>query len=61
MTENRVDLNEVIASAGRQLREDFRELQVSNPHFAERGSEAEDILKKFLKDKLPVGSMLDLA
>jgi hypothetical protein len=53
VTESRLNLGEVIASAGRQLREDFRELQVSNPHFGERGSEAEDILKKFLKGRLP--------
>ncbi|MEY2511119.1 MAG: hypothetical protein QOE26_1882 [Verrucomicrobiota bacterium] len=42
-----------MAAAGRQLREDFSEIQRCNPHAGERGSEAEEILKQFLKERLP--------
>jgi hypothetical protein len=48
-----LNLDEIISSAGRQLREDFAEIQKCNPHAAERGSEAEETLKQFLKKKLP--------
>lgn len=53
MSENPISLNEIISSAGRQLREDFAEIQKCNPHAAERGSEAEETLKEFLTKKLP--------
>jgi hypothetical protein len=53
MSENPISVDELISSAGRQLRKDFAEIQETNPHAAERGSEAEDTLKKFLKQKLP--------
>jgi hypothetical protein len=48
-----MEIHEVLAAAGRKLREDFSELQANNPHAAERGSEAEGILRDFLKAKLP--------
>jgi len=48
MSENPISLDEIISSAGRQLREEFAEIQKCNPHAAERGSEAEETLKKFL-------------
>jgi hypothetical protein len=48
-----MNLDEIISSAGRQLREDFAEIQKCNPHAAERGSEAEETLKQFLREKLP--------
>ena len=35
------------------MREDFAEIQKNNPHAAERGSEAEEILRQFLRKKLP--------
>ncbi|SRR6266536_1866642 len=53
MSANAISLDEIISSAGRQLREDFAEIQKNNPHAAERGSEAEETLKEFLKEKLP--------
>jgi len=53
MSRNPINLDEIISSAGRQLREDFAEIQKCNPHAAERGSEAEETLKQFLREKLP--------
>ena len=53
MSENPISLDEIISSAGRQLREEFAEIQKCNPHAAERGSEAEETLKEFLTKKLP--------
>ena len=50
---DRITLDEVIASAGRQLRAEFAEIQKCNPHAAERGTEAEETLKEFLRQKLP--------
>lgn len=49
----KITLKELIQSAGKQLRTEFEELKKSNPHFAERGAEAEIILKTILKDRLP--------
>jgi hypothetical protein len=51
--ESPINLDEIISSAGQQLRKDFAEIQACNPHAAERGSEAEEILRKFLREKLP--------
>jgi hypothetical protein len=48
-----MEIHEVLVAAGRKLRADFSELQANNPHAAERGSEAEGILREFLKAKLP--------
>src|SRR5882724_4731113 len=53
MIRNPINLDEIISSAGRQLRADFAEIQKCNPHAAERGSEAEETLKQFLREKLP--------
>jgi len=53
VSDKQFDLDEVISSAGRKLREEFQEIQKSNPHAGERGSEAEETLKRFLKEKLP--------
>ena len=50
MSANPISLDEIISSAGRQLRQDFAEIQKCNPHAAERGSEAEETLKQFLKE-----------
>ncbi len=47
------DVDELIAAAGKKLRDDFDYIKKSNPHYAERGNEAEDILIKFLNDYLP--------
>ena len=46
-------LNEILTAAARKLREDFREIQDCNPHAAERGSEAEEIIRQFLRERLP--------
>jgi len=48
-----MNLEELLGSAGRKLREDFAEIQKCNPHSGEKGSEAEDILRQFLKERLP--------
>jgi hypothetical protein len=43
----------LIQAAARQLREEFAAIQGTNPHSGESGAEAEGILKKFLKDRVP--------
>jgi len=53
MSQDPIHLDEIISSAAQQLRKDFAEIQKCNPHAGERGSEAEDILKRFLREKLP--------
>lgn len=53
MNEEKILLKDLIQSAGKQLRQDFEEIQQNNPHAAESGAEAELILKTFLKDRLP--------
>ncbi len=45
--------DELIAAAGKKLQGDFDYIKNTNPHYAERGGEAEDILIKFLNDHLP--------
>ncbi|MCE5322699.1 hypothetical protein LLG46_05200 [bacterium] len=45
-------IHELFMDAGKQLRTQFRFLQ-TNPHYGERGGEAEDIVKAFLNDHLP--------
>lgn len=44
---------EVLQAASRLLLQEFHELKASNPHYGERGAEAEEILKTFLRDRLP--------
>jgi len=51
--QKKISLKDLIREAGRQLRQDFDEIWSSNPHAGESGGEAEDILKKFLKQRLP--------
>jgi hypothetical protein len=46
-------VNELLTSAGRRLSSDFEFLKQTNPHYAERGIEAENILIEFLNDHLP--------
>ena len=48
-----ISADELIAAAGKKLRDDFDFIKKTNPHYAERGGEAEDILIKFLNDHLP--------
>lgn len=49
----KLSLEELLLAASRKLREDFREIQACNPHAGERGAESEDILKRFLSERLP--------
>ena len=49
----RIKIEDLLRAAGRQLRADFQEIQNCNPHAGERGAEAEDILKQFLRERLP--------
>lgn len=44
---------ELLQAAGRQLLAEFREIKDSNPHAGDSGAEAEEILKQFLRDRLP--------
>lgn len=53
MTQNRITLDELLRSAGRQLRDEFREIQECNPHSGDKGYEVEEVLKRFLSARLP--------
>src|SRR5688500_5148541 len=53
MEQNRIRIEEVLAAAAKQLRAEFQEIQDCNPHSAEKGAEAEGVLKRFLIDRLP--------
>lgn len=44
---------DLLQAAGRQLQAEFREIKDSNPHAGDSGAEAEEILKQFLRDRLP--------
>lgn len=44
---------ELLQAAGRQLKAEFLEIKETNPHAGDSGAEAEEILKKFLRDRLP--------
>lgn len=48
-----MNIHELISQAGRHLRAEFENIKNSNPHFAERGAEAEIILANFLNQHLP--------
>jgi hypothetical protein len=52
-TQTPTNVDKIISAAGAQLRADFAEIQKNNPHAGERGSEAEEILKEFLRKRLP--------
>lgn len=53
MNEDKIFLKDLIKEAGKQLRQDFDEIQKNIPHAGESGAEAEIILKQFLKERLP--------
>lgn len=44
---------ELLRAAGVQLLAEFQEIRQCNPHAGDLGTEAEEILKKFLADRLP--------
>ena len=48
-----ISADELITAAGKKLQDDFNFIKKTNPHYAERASESEDILIKFLNDHLP--------
>ena len=50
--QSQMNLVELLTAAGRKLRKDFQEIQDCNPHAGDRGQEVEDILKKFLSERL---------
>jgi hypothetical protein len=53
VSEEKILLKDLIRSAGKQLRHEFEEIRQNNPHAGESGAEAELILRKFLKERLP--------
>lgn len=46
-------IQDLVTEAGKQLRQEFESIKKTNPHYAERGAEAENILKDFLNRLLP--------
>lgn len=48
-----INIKELLSSAGKKLKGDFDFLKETNPHYAERGAEAQEILIKFLNNHLP--------
>jgi len=48
-----INIKDLLASAGKKLKSDFEYLKETNPHYAERGAEAQEILIKFLNIHLP--------
>lgn len=48
-----INIKELLSSAGKKLKADFEYLKETNPHYAERGTEAQEILIKFLNIHLP--------
>src|SRR5262245_50787174 len=46
-------LKDLLKTAGKQLQSDFEEIQNNNPHAGDSGQEAEIILQKFLRDRIP--------
>ena len=53
MSSEKIYPKDLIQSAAEQLRQEFKEIQLNNPHAAEGGAEAEIILREFFKDRLP--------
>jgi hypothetical protein len=53
MSTEKIFPKDLIQSAAEQLRQEFKEIQLNNPHAAEGGAEAEIILMEFFKDRLP--------
>ena len=48
-----MNIQELISQAGKHLRTEFENIKISNPHYAERGAEAEIVLADFLNIHLP--------
>lgn len=44
---------QLFEAAGRQLKQDFERIRETNPHSGEKGSELEDVLRRFLNQHLP--------
>jgi hypothetical protein len=53
MVEKTLSLKELLQAAADQLRSEFDEIRRNNPHAAESGAEAEEVVQRFLKDRLP--------
>ena len=50
---NKIDISSLIKEAGAHLRAEFEFIKSTNPHYGERGAEAENILIEFLNKHLP--------
>ena len=48
-----MNIKELISQAGKHLREEFEDIKKTNPHSAEKGAEAEQILEDFFNKHLP--------
>jgi len=48
-----INIHDLLSSAGKKLQDHFEYLKKTNPHYGERGTEAQDILIEFLNDHLP--------
>jgi len=53
MTKQKMTPGDLLAAAGKQLWAEFQEVRQCNPHAGDSGTEAEEILKTFLADRLP--------
>lgn len=53
MSNDGINVKDLLTQAGKHLRDEFEDLKKTNPHYAERGAEAENILKDFLNARLP--------
>jgi hypothetical protein len=53
MTPEPIDIKTLFLEAGKHLRSKFEEIARSNPHYGERGSESETILRDFLNAHIP--------
>ncbi|EKD79721.1 MAG: hypothetical protein ACD_40C00331G0004 [uncultured bacterium] len=51
--DKKTNIKDLMAEAGKQLRQEFESIKKTNPHYAERGAETEDLLKVFLNRVLP--------
>lgn len=52
-TDKKTKIKDLMIEAGKQLRQEFENIKKTNPHYAVRGAETEDILKDFLNKLLP--------
>ncbi|MFV8258303.1 DUF6602 domain-containing protein [Bdellovibrio bacteriovorus] len=48
-----VSLKQILEDAAKTTRASFDEIRKNNPHYGDAGSEVEDILKTFLKERMP--------